>query len=63
MRLSFTDINSGATIIILKNDIEAAYNGDDFPQIVKVTGEVYDLADTWTYVVTQITGQPPPTGP
>lgn len=63
MSLSFTDINTGATILILKNNIAAAYNGDDFPQIITTSDVVYDLGDTWAYVYEQINGQPPPTGP
>ncbi len=62
MRLSFTDINTGATIILLKDNIAAAYKGDDFPQIITTSDVVYDLGDTWDYVVEEITGQPPPIG-
>lgn len=63
MSLSFTDINTGHTIVLLKNSIAAAYNGEDFPQIITKSDIVYDLADTWAYVYEQINGQPPPTGP
>lgn len=63
MSLTFTDINTGATIILQKTDIACAYNGDDFPQIITATDIIYDIAENWAYVYQQINGQPPPTAP
>ena len=63
MSLTFTDINTGATVILQNSDIACAYNGDDFPQILTTSNVLYDILENWAYVYQQINGQPPPIGP
>lgn len=59
MSASFTELNSGNTIILDKNNIQEAFNLEEFCQLVMIDGTVYDLSDSWSYVLNQITGGPP----
>jgi len=59
MSASFTELNSGATLILNKNDIQEAFNLEEFCQLIMINGTVYDLANSWSYVLNQITGGPP----
>jgi hypothetical protein len=61
MSASFTELNSGATLILNKTDIQEAFNLEEFCQLIMIDGTVYDLADNWAYVLSQISGGP--TGP
>jgi hypothetical protein len=61
MSASFTELNSGATLILNKTDIQEAFNLEEFCQLIMIDGTVYDLADNWSYVLSQISGGP--TGP
>jgi hypothetical protein len=56
MSLTFTELNTGATLIIPKTDIQYAVNLEEFCQLILVNDTVVDLSDSWAYVYGQITG-------
>lgn len=63
MSLTFTELNTGATLIIPKTDIQYAVNLEEFCQLILVNDTVVDLSDSWAYVYGQIIGGSPPVGP
>lgn len=63
MSLSFTELNTGDTIIVNKSDIQFAVNLEEFCQLELITGVIVDLSNPWSYVYSQINGGPPPVAP
>jgi hypothetical protein len=61
MSATFTELNSGMTLILDKNNIQSAYNLEEFCQLIMIDETIYDVSDTWSYVLNQIQGGP--TGP
>lgn len=59
MSATFTEINTGATLLLDKNNIQEAYNLEDFCQLVMIDQTIYDVAGPWSYVLNQIQGGPP----
>lgn len=56
MSLSFTDVNTGAEIILDKVMIQAAYEHDDFRILELVSGTYIDVSDSWSSVIAKLAG-------
>jgi hypothetical protein len=56
MPLSFTEVNTGAEIILDKVTIQAAYEYDDFRILELVSGTYVDVSDSWSSVVAKLAG-------
>lgn len=53
--MTITDVNSGATIIVNKNDVAAIYELTDYRIVRMVNGTEYDVTETFA-VLTQDVG-------
>lgn len=58
MAISFTEVNTGATVILNQNDIACAYECEPFNILELTTGEYVDVSDSWSYIINQLTGGP-----
>lgn len=58
--MSFTDINTGDTILLPNNSVQEAFEGDGLCRLISITGVAYDVSDSWAYVLSELSGGGPP---
>lgn len=54
--ITFTDINTGDSIILPNNSVQEAFEGEGLCRIITVGGTEYDVSETWAQVLSQLTG-------
>jgi hypothetical protein len=59
MAISFTDVDTGNTLLIDKNDIAAAYESDVYNILELITGIYVNVSDSWAYILNALSGGPP----
>lgn len=56
MALSFTEVNTGDTVILNKSSIQAGYDGDDYRILELTDGTYVDVSDSWSSVIAKLSG-------
>ena len=59
MAINFTDVDTGATIVLNANDIACAYENDVYNILELTTGVYVNVSDSWSYIYNELTGGPP----
>lgn len=59
MSMTFTDVDTGAPIVIPNNGVQAAYESEDFNVLELIGGQIQYVSDSWEYVLQQLQGGPP----
>lgn len=59
MAISFTEVNTGDTVILNQNDIACAYECEPYNILELTTGVYIDVSNTWSYIINALSGGPP----
>lgn len=57
--LNFTDVNTGLPITLPNDSVQEAWEGEGLCRLIDISGNSYDVSETWAQVLNQLQGGPP----